>query len=173
MIGLKLDDRDLKILSILSREGRLPKADLAKRVNLSPTPLWERLKRLERAGVIRGYSADISLKSVASHIEVFVTIELESHRAESFQTFERTINLHDEIVACWAVGGGFDYVLQIVTKDIDSYQRLIDTLLDGGIGLARYYTYVVTKPVKLRGAPPLKFLVGGPAEDEAAASASE
>ncbi|WP_299483675.1 Lrp/AsnC family transcriptional regulator [uncultured Roseibium sp.] len=173
MIGLKLDDRDLKILSILSREGRLPKADLAKRVNLSPTPLWERLKRLERAGVIRGYSADISLKSVASHIEVFVTIELESHRAESFQTFERTINLYDEIVACWAVGGGFDYVLQVVTKDIDSYQRLIDTLLDGGIGLARYYTYVVTKPVKLRGAPPLKFLVGDPAEDEAAASASE
>ena len=168
MIGLKLDNRDLKILSILSREGRLAKADLAKRVNLSPTPLWERLKRLEKAGVIRGYSADISLKGVAAHIEVFVTIELENHRAESFQTFERTINQHDEIVACWAIGGGFDYVLQIITKDIDSYQRLIDTLLDGRIGLARYYTYVVTKPVKLRGAPPFGILFGNSPGDEAA-----
>ncbi|WP_421980759.1 Lrp/AsnC family transcriptional regulator [Roseibium sp.] len=168
MIGLKLDDRDLKILSILSREGRLPKADLAKRVNLSPTPLWERLKRLEKAGVIRGYSADISLKNVTSHIEVFVTIELENHRAESFQTFERTIKQHDEIVACWAIGGGFDYVLQVVTKDIDSYQRLVDTLLDGKIRLARYYTYVVTKPVKLRGAPPLRRLLGVPSGDEPA-----
>ncbi|MTI05831.1 Lrp/AsnC family transcriptional regulator [Roseibium denhamense] len=165
MIGLKLDDRDLKILSILSREGRLSKADLAKRVNLSPTPLWERLKRLEKAGVIRGYSADISLKGVAPHIEVFVTLELENHRAESFQAFEQSMGRHDEIVACWAIGGGFDYVLQIITRDIDSYQRLIDTLLDGKVGLARYYTYVVTKPVKLRGAPPLEFLLDGARPD--------
>lgn len=173
MIGLKLDDRDLKILSTLSREGRLSKADLAKRVNLSPTPLWERLKRLETAGVIRGYHADISLKDIAAHIEVFVTIELENHRAESFQSFERSIGRHDEIVACWAVGGGFDYVLQIVTRDIDSYQRLIDTLLDGKIGLARYYTYVVTKSVKQRGALPLQSLFSAAQPDDSSERGTE
>jgi len=158
MFGLKLDDRDLKILSILSREGRLSKAELAKRVRLSPTPLWERLKRLEDAGVIRGYRADISLKPICPHIEVFVTVELENHRAESFQIFERSVAQHEEIVACWAIGGGFDYILNVVTRDIDSYQRLIDGLLDGGIGLARYYTYVVTKSVKSGGAFPVGLL---------------
>ncbi|WP_209010995.1 Lrp/AsnC family transcriptional regulator [Labrenzia sp. PHM005] len=173
MIGLKLDDRDLKILSLLSQEGRLSKADLAKRVNLSPTPLWERLKRLENAGIIRGYNADISLKSVAPHIEVFVTVELENHKAESFQAFERSMDRHEEIVACWAVGGGFDYVLQVITRDIDSYQRLIDTLLEGKVGFARYYTYVVTKPVKLRGAPPLKFLLGRDLPDGSAGDGTE
>ncbi len=58
---LKLDDRDLKILAVLAREGRIAKADLARRVNLTPTPLWERLKRLEDAGVIAGYRAEIAL----------------------------------------------------------------------------------------------------------------
>ncbi|TYC49506.1 Lrp/AsnC family transcriptional regulator [Rhodobacterales bacterium] len=162
---MKLDDRDLKILATLSREGRLSKAELAKRVNLSPTPLWERLKRLEDAGVIRGYRAEISLKHVAAHIEVFVTVELENHRAESFQTFERTIEQRDEIVSCWAIGGGFDYVLHVVTRDIESYQQLIDTLLDGRIGLARYYTYVVTKPVKTGGVPPLHRLADASGPD--------
>ena len=57
---LKLDDRDLKILAVLATEGRLPKADLARRVNLTATPLWERLKRLEDAGIIRGYRAEIA-----------------------------------------------------------------------------------------------------------------
>lgn len=173
MNGLKLDDRDLKILATLSREGRLSKADLAKRVNLSPTPLWERLKRLEEAGVIRGYRAEISLKNIAAHIEVFVTVELENHRAESFQSFERTVEQHEEIVSCWAIGGGFDYILHVVTRDIDSYQRLIDTLLDGRIGLSRYYTYVVTKPVKSGGALPLSRLLGEAAPDDPAGSSSE
>jgi DNA-binding Lrp family transcriptional regulator len=65
MTPIKLDDRDIKILAILSREGRISKSDLAKRVNLSATPCWERLSRLEKAGIISGYRADIELKNIA------------------------------------------------------------------------------------------------------------
>jgi Lrp/AsnC family transcriptional regulator of ectoine degradation len=162
MSRLKLDDRDIQILSILSREGRISKADLAKRVNLTATPCWERLKRLEAAGIIRGYRADVSLKQVATHVVVFVTVELENHRAESFQAFEHAIARCDEILACWAIGGGFDYLLQVVTRDIDSYQRLIDSLLERGLGLARYFTYVVTKPVKASAAYPYDALLAAP-----------
>ncbi|MCB1832445.1 MAG: Lrp/AsnC ligand binding domain-containing protein, partial [Geminicoccaceae bacterium] len=57
-----------------------------------------------------------------------------------FQTFERAVAARDEITACWAIGGGFDYLLQVVTRDIDSYQRLIDDLLESGAGLKRYFT---------------------------------
>lgn len=155
---LKLDDRDLKILSILGREGRISKAELARRVNLSAAPAWERLKRLEDAGIITGYHASVALKKIAPHVTVFMAAELESHRAQDFQAFERALAPLDEIVACWAVGGGFDYILQVVTRDIDSYQRLVDHLLEARLGLARYFTYVVTKPVKTS-APPLQRLL--------------
>lgn len=157
---LKLDDRDLKMIAILREEGRISKADLARRVNLSAAPCWERLKRLEKSGIITGYRAEVALKKLGPHILVFMAAELQSHRGEDFQKFERSIDRFDEIVACWAVGGGFDYIVQIVTRDIDSYQRLVDQLLEARVGLARYFTYVVTKPVKVSARLPLDLLTG-------------
>jgi Lrp/AsnC family transcriptional regulator of ectoine degradation len=121
MTPIKLDDRDIKILAILSREGRISKSDLAKRVNLSATPCWERLSRLEKAGIISGYRADIELKNIAPQVSVFVMAELENHRAATFQAFEQAVDTYDEIVSCWALGGGFDYLLHVITRDIDSY----------------------------------------------------
>ncbi|GAB5375559.1 MAG: Lrp/AsnC family transcriptional regulator [Acuticoccus sp.] len=148
-----LDDRDIKILAILSAEGRIAKAELARRVNLSAAPCWERLNRLEAAGLIRGYRAEIALAKLAPHVSVFVMAELDNHRAESFQIFERAMARHEEVVGCWALGGGFDYLLNVVTPSIDSYQRLIDGLLETNIGLKRYFTYIVTKEVKAAPAP--------------------
>ncbi len=161
---LSLDDRDLKILSILAREGRISKAELARRVNLSAAPAWERMKRLEEAGIITGYHASVALRKLAPHVTVFMAAELEKHRADDFQAFERALAPLDEVVACWAVGGGFDYILQIVTRDIDSYQRLVDHLLEARIGLARYFTYVVTKAVKFA-PPPLEQLLDRPEKE--------
>lgn len=161
----KLDDRDLKMLAILRADGRISKAELAKRINLSAAPSWERLKRLERTGVIAGYRAEVALKKIAPHITVLMAAELESHRSEDFRRFERSIDGFEEIVACWAVGGGFDYILQIVTRDIDSYQRLVDRLLEMRIGLARYFTYVVTRQVKDSPVLPLDLLLGRTADE--------
>ncbi|WP_417426207.1 Lrp/AsnC family transcriptional regulator [Hoeflea sp.] len=162
MSPIKLDERDIKILATLSREGRLSKSELAKRVNLSATPCWERLRRLEKAGIISGYHAEIELRQIAPHVSVFVMAELENHRASTFQAFEKAIDSYPEITACWALGGGFDYLLQVVTRDIDSYQRLIDDLLQRRAGLARYFTYIVTKPVKQAALPPLDVLLAAP-----------
>jgi len=155
---LRLDDRDLMILKVLAREGRISKADLARRINLSTSPAWERLKRLEAAGVIQGYHAEIALKAIAPHLVVFVTLELDRHTAGSFQHFETRVADAPEVVSCWGLGGGFDYLVQIVTRDIDSYQRFMEALLEGG-WVARYYTYVVTKPVKEGAPPPLDALM--------------
>lgn len=159
MRPLPLDDRDLAILSTLSREGRISKADLARRVNLSPTPCWHRLHRMEEAGLIRFYRAEISLARIAPHVRVFVTVELESHRAESFQIFERTVARIDGITACWALGGGFDYLMMVIAPDIAAYQSLMDGLLQSRAGVKRYFTYVVTKDVKDAPAP-LAALIG-------------
>jgi Lrp/AsnC family transcriptional regulator, regulator of ectoine-degradation genes len=157
---MKLDDRDIAILRVLSAEGRITKAALADRIGLSPTPCWDRLKKLERAGLIEGYRAQISLKKLGPHVTVFVAAELADHTAARFRAFEDAVKQYDEVTACWALGGGFDYLLQIVTRDIDAYQRLMDAILDARIGLARYFTYIVTKPVKVSGTLPFDVLMG-------------
>ncbi len=155
-----LDDRDIAILRVLATEGRITKAALAARIGLSPTPCWERLKKLEKAGLIDGYRAEISLKMLGPHVTVFLAAELADHTAQSFRAFEDAMTRYDEVVACWALGGGFDYLLHIVTRDIDAYQRLVDAMLDARIGLARYFTYVVTKHVKGPAVPPIELLLG-------------
>lgn len=157
---MQLDQRDLEILRVLSTEGRITKTALAEQIGLSPTPCWDRLKKLEQAGLIEGYGARINLKKLAPHVTVFVAAEIADHTAASFRAFEAAMQRYDEVTACWALGGGFDYLLQIVTRDIDAYQRLIDEMLDARIGLSRYFTYVVTKPVKGAGVPPLDILLG-------------
>jgi Lrp/AsnC family transcriptional regulator, regulator of ectoine-degradation genes len=157
---MKLDDRDIAILRVLSTEGRITKAALADRIGLSPTPCWERLKKLEQAGLIEGYRAEIALRKLGAHVTVFVAAELADHTGPSFRAFEDAVKRYDEVTACWALGGGFDYLMQIVTRDIDAYQRLMDAMLDARIGLARYFTYIVTKPVKGPAPPPLEVLLG-------------
>ncbi|MBE3637310.1 Lrp/AsnC family transcriptional regulator [Mangrovicoccus algicola] len=148
MDAARLDDRDIAILATLCREGRIAKTELAARVNLSPTPCWDRMKRLEKAGLIAGYRAEIDLARLGPHVQVFVTVELESHRAESFQVFERRIAQLDEVTGCWAIGGGYDYLMQVVARDVAAFQELMDALLESRAGLRRYYSYIVTKPVK-------------------------
>lgn len=148
MSTLKLDSRDIAILQVLSREGRISKTALAERVNLGATACGDRLARMEDAGLIAGYHAEVALRRLAPHVTVFVLAELGSHEAAAFQLFEAAIDRHDEITGCWALGGGYDYLMEVVTRDIDSYQRLMDALLAERVGLARYFTYVVTKPVK-------------------------
>ncbi|WP_027261217.1 Lrp/AsnC family transcriptional regulator [Sedimentitalea nanhaiensis] len=155
---MKLDSRDISILQVLSRQGRISKSALAKRVNLSAAACWERLQRLEKAGAIETYSARIALRRLVPHITVFVMVELGAHRAESFQRFEAVIAQHDEITGCWALGGGFDYLLLVTTRDIDSYQHLMDALLEQNSGLTRYFTYIVTKAIK-DAPPPLAALM--------------
>ena len=153
----KLDERDIRILTILQNEGRITKTELAERVNLSPTPCWSRLKRLEKIGLIEGYRARIALKRFGLTM-VFMEAELESHRAADFAQFETAIKKMPEVTGCWSVGGGIDYLIQILVKDVDSYQRLVDGMLESRIGLKRYYTYVVVKAIKEDSPAPLEAL---------------
>lgn len=150
---MKLDKIDLAILSVLQRDGRITKLKLAEAVHLSPAASWERLRRLEAAGVIRGYAAQIDMERIARRVTVLVEITLKSHRQTDFQLFEAAVAREPGIVSCHATGGGIDYMLKIIVPDIDAYQKTIDRLLASEIGIDRYFTYVVTKTVK-EGAEP-------------------
>lgn len=145
---IRLDQRDIQILGILQQEGRITKAALAERINLSKTPCWDRLKRLEKAGVIESYGARVSPKVLDAFTFVIMQAELESHQARDFDKFEQAIQAMDAVLDCWSVGGGVDYFLRIATKSVNDYQRLVDHMLRQQIGLKRYYTYIVTKQIK-------------------------
>lgn len=145
---MKLDAIDLRILEAVARDGRITKLKLAELAGLSPTPCWLRLRKLEQAGIIAGYHARIAPRKVAPFTSVIMEVSLANHRQADFERFERAVTAHPEVVACWSVGGGVDYFLRIVTRDIDAYQRLVDTFLSAEIGIERYFTYIVTRAVK-------------------------
>ena len=146
--AVKLDAVDLRILAVIQKEGRITKLALADRVGLSATPCWMRLRRLEKAGIVAGYHARIDWRQVAPFTTVLVEITLGHHRQADFDRFERVVRETPEVLACWATGGGIDYILKLAVRDVEAYQRLLDAWLAREIGIARYVTYVVTKTVK-------------------------
>jgi len=155
----RLDAYDIKILATLQRHGRITKLKLAEEINLSPSPCWERMRRLEQHGFIRGYHANVDIEAVLKVTTVLVEVTLASHHAEDFERFERTVMAYPEIVECYSTGGGIDYLLKVVTLDIDCYQQFIDNLLWAQIGIDRYFTYIVTKHVKRDREAPLVHLM--------------
>jgi Lrp/AsnC family transcriptional regulator of ectoine degradation len=163
MAGVRLDAIDLRILDAIQRDGRITKLKLAEMVGLSPTPCWMRLRKLEEAGIVSGYHAKVSVRAIAPVALVLMEVTLRTHRQADFDRFERVVRDLPEIVACWSVGGGVDYLLKVMTRDIDAYQRLVDGLLEREIGIDRYFTYIVTKTVKEEAALPLTELL--PVED--------
>lgn len=152
---MRLDATDLKILGVVQRDGRITKLKLAEAVGLSPTPCWLRLRKLEQAGLITGYSATIAPRKVATFTSVILSVTLESHRQTDFDRFEAAVLSKPEVLSLWSVGGGVDYFLKVVARDIDAYQDFVDGLLAANIGIDRYFTYVVTKT--LREAAPFPF----------------
>ena len=160
MSAIKLDALDIKLLAAIQRHGRITKLALADRVGLSPTPCWMRLKKLEQAGIIVGYETRLDLRLVAPVTTVMVEVSLGHHRQGDFERFERIVRDTPEVVACWSVGGGVDYILKIVARDVDAYQRMVDEWLVREIGIARYFTYIVTKTVKEDVDPPVSAVAG-------------
>lgn len=156
---IKLDAIDLRILEAIQKDGRITKLALAEKAGLSPTPCWLRLRKLEKAGIVTGYHARLAMRRVAPVTSVLTEITLGNHRQTDFERFERVVASIPEIVACWSVGGGVDYILKIMTPDVDAYQRLMDGLLDRELGIDRYFTYIVTKTVKEETLLPLASLL--------------
>jgi len=143
-----LDSTDIRILSAVQQHGQLSKTKLAEIANISATPCWARLDRLKAAGFIRGYHADIALDHIADFTQVVVTISLTHHRKADFDRFETFIRGLDEITDCVSTGGGMDYVMEVITSDLVSFQALMETLLAADLGIDRYMIYIATRRIK-------------------------
>ncbi|GBR09870.1 Lrp/AsnC family transcriptional regulator [Acetobacter oeni] len=141
----KLDRIDLKILTQLQRNGRLTNVDLASRVGLSASPCLIRVKRLEAAGYITGYGAQIDVRKITSVLTVFTEITLSDHRRDDFSRFEAQVRKLDTVVECHLISGGYDYLVKFITRDVEHYQTIMENLLDLNIGIEKYFSYIVIK----------------------------
>ncbi len=144
----QLDRIDRNILAALAREGRLSSADLAQRVGLSKTPVQARVKRLEREGYIRGYSALIDRARMGEGHIAFVQVTLSDTRSAALEAFNKAVQKIPEIVECHMIAGGFDYLLKIRTKDIAAYRRLLGETISALPAVSNTSTFVVMEAVK-------------------------
>ena len=145
--GSKLDRIDLRILSQLQENGRISNVELAERVGLSSSPCLQRVKRLEKAGYIDGYGAQVQLEKLGDLLMVFTEVTLSDHRTADFARFETAIRRVEEVVECHLVSGGYDYLLKFIARSIADYQRTMERVLESEIGIEKYFSYVVMKPI--------------------------
>ncbi|NYZ61324.1 Lrp/AsnC family transcriptional regulator [Luteimonas deserti] len=131
MSAATLDRIDLLLLAELQRNGRLTNTDLAERVHLSPSACLRRVQRLERDGVIAGYRADVSAERLGLGLQAFVRVQLKHHDSAAVAGFADLVNGWDEVIACHALTGDMDYLLQIAVRDLEHFSGfLLDRLLN-------------------------------------------
>ena len=140
-----MDRIDQKILQELQADARLSIVELSRRVGLTKTPCAERVRRLEKAGVIRGYHAALDADAVGAGHVVLVQVLLSS-----------TVRRIPEIVSCHMIAGDFDYLLKVRTRDINEYRKVMGEHISGLPSVKQTHTYVVMEVVKDERALPVR-----------------
>ncbi|GGT14689.1 Lrp/AsnC family transcriptional regulator [Streptomyces purpureus] len=131
-----MDAVDLQIIRELQADGRLSNQDLADRVRLSPSPCLRRVRRLEEAGLIRGYTAMVDQVAYGLPITVFVRIRLERHTAEAVALFEGAVGHIEHIQDCYLMAGSSDYLLRVVIESLEAYEALVRTRIHAIPGIS-------------------------------------
>lgn len=143
-----LDRIDRRILRLLQEFGRLSNVELAKAVNLSPTPCLERVRRLERGGYITGYCAQLDPARLDAGLMVLVQVTLDRTTSNVFEAFRTAILGIPQVLECLMVAGGFDYLIKVRVADMPAYRTLLGDRLATLPGVLQTHTYVVMEEVK-------------------------
>jgi Lrp/AsnC family leucine-responsive transcriptional regulator len=143
-----LDSIDLALLDTLQRDGRMPVVELAKRINLSPTPCTLRMRKLEQDGVISGYHARLNPKALGQALMVFVTVSLKATDEATLKAFNAAVKPVKPILECHMVGGGFDYLLKIRVSDMGEYRDILGGVIGALPMVESTHSYFVMEEVK-------------------------
>lgn len=121
----KLDQTDINILKILQTDASLSAQDVASQVNLSTTPCWRRMSKLEESGIVRKKVALLDANRLGMQMVTFVSISLTRNDEDSLEAFEAQVQQFPEIVECYTVTGTMDYFLKIITRDIQHFETFL------------------------------------------------
>ena len=144
----KLVRIDRMILDILQNEGRIAISELASRVSLSTTPCSERVKRLERDGIIMGYHARLNPKHLDRNLLVFLEISLSAKSGDVFEQVAKDLMEIPEVQECHLISGDFDYLVKARLKEMTAYRRLLGDLLKKLPSSASSHSYIVMEEIK-------------------------
>ncbi len=120
-----IDGTDKSILRLLQHNSKLTIKEIAGKLNLTPTPIFERIKRLEKEKYIISYRAVIDRKKIGLSLLVFCNISLKQHEATFISKFEKDVQQFPEIIECYHIGGMSDYLIKVVAHDMDTYQHFV------------------------------------------------
>ena len=143
-----LDRLDRRILALLQQDGRMSMKDLAEQVGLSITPCIERVKRMERDGVIMGYYARVNPAALGAALLVFVEITLDHKSGNMFDQFRREVLRIPEGMECHLISGGFDYLIKARIREMSEYRKLLGDILLQLPGAVQSKSYVVMEEIK-------------------------
>jgi len=143
-----LDKYDRNILNVLQRDGRVSYTDLGKKVGLTTTPCIERVRKLERAGFIKGYSARLSAQQLDVGLVVFVQVSLDRSSKQSFESFRAAIQKLDQVQECYLVTGSFDFLVKARVKDMRAYRDFLEEELLAVPGVADSTSIAAMETVK-------------------------
>lgn len=121
----KLDEKDRKIINLLQENCELNIKQIARKINLSVTPTYERIKRIQKNGIIRKKVALVDRKKVGKDLIIFCNISLKQHLMHYVNEFEEKVKTLDEVMECHHIGGNYDYLLKIAVHDIDEYRAFL------------------------------------------------
>lgn len=151
-----LDSIDLKLLAELQSEGRITNVDLASRVGLTAPPCLRRVRALEKAGVIRGYHASLDPARLGFSITVFAMVSLKSQAEEDLRAFEEHIRGLPEVRECHMLNGEIDFILKIVSRDLQSFQDFLTSKLTPAPNVASVKTSLTIRTAKNEPGVPLE-----------------
>lgn len=152
---LDIDPFDLTLLASLQEDGRLTNQQLAERVNLSASQCSRRRLRLEAEGVIRGYRAVLSARALDLEITAFIQVTLATHTMENAERFQALIRDSQEVLDAYTLTGEADYLLRVVTRDLEALSRLVNDRLLPHPAVARVQSRIVLDRLKENGPLPL------------------
>lgn len=144
----KFDEIDKKILNILQERGRITNANLATEVGLSPPPMLERVKKLEKNGVIEKYVALLDPKKVNKSTIVYVSLTVARHRVKSFDLVNQELNKFPEVLEIYHISGEEDYLIKVVVQDIQEYEQFLLKKLATIPAISRIKSNVVLSTIK-------------------------
>ena len=155
-MDVTLEPGDIRILRIMQRDASLSIAEIARQAGMSQTPAWRRIKKLKDSGVIRGIVALVDRESAGRHFVSYTSVKLDVPSRQNMETFDRMVNQWPEVQLCERVTGAVDYMLKIVTADIQAYDWFLrNKLLDNEL-VSDVQSRIVVATVKDTPALPLR-----------------
>ncbi|MFT4769334.1 MAG: Lrp/AsnC family transcriptional regulator [Glaciecola sp.] len=152
----KLDNTDLAILDLLQGDCSLSTATIAERVNLSQSPCWRRISRLEEQGLIRERVALLNRQALGMDVVVFATVNLTATGRQNLLSFEQDIVRYPEVIECYTMTGIWDYMLKIVTRDVRHYESFVRETLSANLGVRELHSHMAVTEIKNSTSLPLQ-----------------